>query len=166
MKQMLLLLMFIPAVVSAQFSVSQMPTRDGALHYEFIGTIDSSFTEDQIYSMAKDFVTHALKSGDAIQLDDMENRVVKGKGSSSYSWDAGHGNESQDYSYTLEMNVMPGRYKVMIYDITGPELMTHYKEAATSKSSLRAMAALHHQNQSLIDRAKAAMREAPKAKLD
>lgn len=133
MKQILLLMLLMPGILTAQKNKKNkknddldsvtvpapiMPLVDSLVVYSDVVNVDSA-GKVELYERAKRFFVINYKSAnDVIQLDDKENGEITGKGGFKVTYNQGiAGHQPTNVSHIISIAVKDGRYKYTIYNL-------------------------------------------------
>lgn len=104
------------AILIANQTLAQLPTKDGHVFYEMIDT--TSLSKEAAYSKAKLWLVNSFKNAKSvIQIDDKETGQIVGHGSFPFKAKFGPTPTKCECFFTVKIDVKDSKYRIQFYSI-------------------------------------------------
>jgi hypothetical protein len=102
--------------------LKSIPTKDDKIFYDEVVTVDSSLKKDQLFMQLRQwFVENFMESKNVLEVNDMENGLLTGKGTYKYTKINGLNVHSGHVMFVINMAVKDGKYRYQLYDFTATD---------------------------------------------
>lgn len=97
-------------------------TKDNKIFYDEVNTTEPSLTKDQIFIKIRQwFVENFMESKNVLEVNDIQNGLLTGKGTYKYSKINGLNVHSGYVMFVMNVAVKDGKFRYQLYDFTASD---------------------------------------------